>query len=109
MYDSKPKINIESSQLPNNYNPNLSNYNNYIKKQTELIVNYQNDSTIKYHEFIFDIAEDFNNNVKIKQLKLQKYIKIFQNYTNDLSKISSNLDIVTTYHKQFIKRNEDDN
>ena len=100
---------IEIPQISDDYNPDLLNYNEYIKERTELIETYQNKSVVKYHESIVDIAEDFNENVKIKQLELQEYSKVIQTYSNNLSEISSNLTKKINQHTQKLKEIEENN
>ena len=102
-------IKIELPQISDDYNPDLLNYNEYIKERSELIENYQNNSVVKYHESIVDIAEDFNENIKVKQLELQEYSRIIQTYSNDLSEISSNLTKKINQHTQKLKEIEENN
>ena len=102
-------IKINPPQITEDYNPNLLEYNEYIKERTELLETYQNKSVVKYHESIIDIAEDFNENVKVKQLELQEYSKVIQTYSNNLSEISSNLTKKINQHTQKLKEIEENN
>ena len=113
--DLKPKqieikpIKIEPLQITEEYKPNLLDYNEYIKERTELLESYQDKSIVGYHESIIDIAEEFKENVKIKQLELQEYSKIIQNYSNNLSEISTNLTKKINQHTQKLKEIEENN
>ena len=119
-YKSKPKkvqkeiieiepIKINLPQISDDYKPNLFDYNEYIKERSELIETYQNKSVVKYHESVVDIAEDFNENIKVKQLELQEYSRVIQTYSNNLSEISLNLTKKINQHTQKLKEIEENN
>ena len=84
-------IEINLPQIIDNHNPDLLEFNEYIKERSNLIETVHVKSEIKYHESIIDITEELNENIKLKQLEIDEYIKILQDYKNNLSEISSNL------------------
>ena len=60
-------------------------------------------SLIEISESIIDITEDFNENIKVKQLELDEYIKVLQNYKASLTEISTKLTKKIDQHSQKIK------
>ena len=113
--DLKPKqikiepIQIKPLHITEEYNPNLLEFNEYIKERSNLIETVHVKSVIKYHESIIDIAEELNENVKIKQFELDEYIKVLQDYKSSLNEISSNLTKKMDQHTQKLKEIEENN
>ena len=108
--DLKPiQIKINTPQVVEERKLNLLDYNEYIKERAELIETYQDKSIVKYHESMVDIVDDFNKNVKDKRVELNEYIKVLQNYSENLSEISSNLTKKMDQHTQKLKEIEENN
>lgn len=102
-------IQINPPQITDDYKPNLPDYNEYIKERIELINNYQNNSIVKYHESIIDIAKDFNGNVEAKELEIKEYIKLLRDYKSTLSKLSLNLSEKINQHTLKLEEIEKNN
>ena len=96
-------VQIELPQITDDYNPNLIEFNEYIKERSNLIETVHVKSDAKYHESIIDITEELDENIKIKQLELDEYIKVLQNYKTSLVEISSNLISKINQHTQKLK------
>ena len=96
-------------EITEEYKANLLNFNDYIKERSELMETVHTKSVILYHESIIDIAEELNEMVKLKQLELNEYVKVIQNYNTNLTEISSNLTKKIQQHNQKIKEIEYNN
>lgn len=102
-------IQIEPIQITDDYNPNLLEFNEYIKERSNLIETVHVKSVVKYHESIIDISEELNENIKVKELELDEYIKVLQNYKTSLTEISSNLTKNIDQHTQKLKEIKENN
>ena len=92
----KPPIEIKEFkiQLPEiseEYQANLLQFNDYIKERTKLMETVHTKSIIKYHESIIDFSKEFKETINSKRLELEEYIKVIQNYNENLFEISSGL------------------
>ena len=100
---------LQLPKITEEYQANLLHFNDYIKERTELMETVHTKSVILYHESIIDVAEELNEMVKLKQLELEEYVKVIQNYNTNLAEISSNLSKKIQQHNQKIKEIEDNN
>lgn len=100
---------IQLPKITEEYKADLLQFNDYIEERTELMETVHTKSVILYHESIIDIAEELNQMVKLKQIELNEYVKVIQNYNTNLAEISSNLTKKIQQHNQKIKEIEDNN
>ena len=104
----EPKITI--SEITEEYQPDLVNFNNYIEERTEILENqYCTNSVIGYHETVIDIADEIYKSTKLKSEELTEYIKLVQDYNTNLIKISSDIAEKIKFHEDKIKELQENN